>query len=333
LIIGGGPAGAAAANICASSGLSVIVMELSPFPRFKPGETLHPGAESIFKQLGVWSQLMALSPIRHQGIWKLSNRSCEFNPYGQDENGEWCGFQFLRCELDTILLNQAASAGASVLQPCRAMDISREQDGSFTVESTMGDFRAPWVIDATGHTQLLARKLDLPILRYSKLLTARYGHSEYDESEICEPTFLIANSGWGWKSVIKKPALISWTTLGELTTKEQEALFGKSCRLPQTGCADVTWRSVTNSVGPGYFITGDAAVVLDPSSSHGVLKAMMSGIFAGKLISAVTTGHISPSAAASEYRRWLSSWVQQDIQRLTEIFPEHALADFEGGAK
>ncbi|MBA4535538.1 hypothetical protein H1196_23700 [Brevibacillus halotolerans] len=49
--------------------------------------------------------------------------------------------------------------------------------------------------------------------------------------------------------------------------------------------ADMTWRVITQLGGPGgYFLIGDAATVLDPASSHGVLKAVMSGMMAGNLI-------------------------------------------------
>ncbi|MBJ8205870.1 FAD-dependent oxidoreductase, partial [Bacillus cereus] len=44
--------------------------------------------------------------------------------------------------------------------------------------------------------------------------------------------------------------------------------------------ADVTWRAISQPGGAGYFLVGDAAAVLDPASSHGVLKAIMSGMMA-----------------------------------------------------
>jgi hypothetical protein len=51
--------------------------------------------------------------------------------------------------------------------------------------------------------------------------------------------------------------------------------------------ADVTWRLSDAAAGLGWFIVGDAAAVLDPSCSHGVLKAIMSGMMAGHLAAGV----------------------------------------------
>src|SRR3712207_7880194 len=47
--------GAAAAITAAQGGLEVAVVEAVRFPRPAPGETLHPGVEPLFRQLGVWS--------------------------------------------------------------------------------------------------------------------------------------------------------------------------------------------------------------------------------------------------------------------------------------
>jgi flavin-dependent dehydrogenase len=48
--------------------------------------------------------------------------------------------------------------------------------------------------------------------------------------------------------------------------------------------ADVTWRIISPAAGPGFFLVGDAVAVLDPASSHGVLKALMTGMMAAHLI-------------------------------------------------
>ena len=42
-----------------------------------------------------------------------------------------------------------------------------------------------------------------------------------------------------------------------------------------------TWRMAERMAGAGWFIVGDAAATLDPTSSHGVLKALLSGMTAG----------------------------------------------------
>ena len=53
VVVGGGPAGSAAALWCVRQGLRVVLLEREQFPRHRPGETLLPGVEPIFAQLGV----------------------------------------------------------------------------------------------------------------------------------------------------------------------------------------------------------------------------------------------------------------------------------------
>ena len=63
---------------------------------------------------------------------------------------------------------------------------------------------------------------------------------------------------------------------------------------------------------PAWFIVGDAACLLDPLSSKGVLRAMMSGIAAGHLIANVLHGRIAADAAANVYQHWLSEWFARE---------------------
>jgi len=63
--------------------------------------------------------------------------------------------------------------------------------------------------------------------------------------------------------------------------------------------------------GQGYFVVGDAAAVLDPSSSHGVLKALMSGMMAAHLIGRIYAGAEEERARAA-YQSWGSGWFDHD---------------------
>ena len=83
--------------------------------------------------------------------------------------------------------------------------------------------------------------------------------------------------------------------------------------------ADVTWRTVTRPAGPGYICVGDAAAVLDPASSDGVLKAVMSGMMAGHVIAASVTGAATPAAMLT-YARWLDGQFEADVSALAEMY-------------
>ncbi|MGL4498228.1 MAG: NAD(P)/FAD-dependent oxidoreductase, partial [Planktothrix sp.] len=83
---------------------------------------------------------------------------------------------------------------------------------------------------------------------------------------------------------------------------------------------DVTWRQVSPPAGPGYFLVGDAATVLDPASSHGVLKAVMSGMMAAHLITQVLQGKAFESQVITGYSQWMETWFQKDIEMLRNLY-------------
>ena len=92
--------------------------------------------------------------------------------------------------------------------------------------------------------------------------------------------------------------------------------------------ADVTWRMAAQAAGPGWFMVGDAAATLDPTSSHGVLKAIMSGMTAGHLISAVLGGRAPAGATADAYHEWLAGWFSEDAAKLTQFYRQLGAAGF-----
>jgi len=77
---------------------------------------------------------------------------------------------------------------------------------------------------------------------------------------------------------------------------------------------------------PGWFMVGDAAAMLDPTSSRRVLKAIMTGMMAGHLTAAVLGGGTPARAAAAAYHEWLAGWFSADVANLARFY--RALGDF-----
>jgi hypothetical protein len=59
--------------------------------------------------------------------------------------------------------------------------------------------------------------------------------------------------------------------------------------------------------------------VVDPLSSHGILKAVMSGMKAAHHSAAVLRCAVSPDEAANAYHDWLMRWFRQDRSGLGDL--------------
>jgi flavin-dependent dehydrogenase len=321
VIVGAGPAGGAAAICCARAGLKVVVLDRERSRRERPGETLHPGAEVLLGELGVLERVLQAGFLRHEGIWVRWDGPRRFAPYGDDAAGPWRGFQAWGAELDAILLKEAHELGARVLQPCRALNPIVSRGRVSGVESTTGRIEAGYVVDATGPRHWLARRLGLGIKRRSPRLIARFGYRE----GACPgrdgvPTITADERGWTWIAEVR-PNLYHWTRLN-LDGGPPDAAFvpaelrGLSPQGTSRG-ADVSWRVVRIPAGPGFLVVGDAAAVLDPASSHGVLKAVLSGMLAARVIAeALSFG----DGVARSYSDWVTYQFDHDVARLRDLY-------------
>ena len=332
IVIGGGPGGSAAAITCASLGLRVRLLERDPFPADRPGETLHPGVESVLAQLGVADRLASVVGSRHEGIRIQWGDASRFEPYGQDDAGPWRGYQVWRADFDAMLLERARGVGVKIFQPCAAREVLMEGRVVSGVLTSLGPMTAPMVVDASGRSHWLGTKLGIERRVHSPALVARFGYAtgllpELDTS----PSLVGDSSGWLWTAMIR-PGLYQWTRVAldgiKLPTAWCPDKFRDLIPLGPPRGADVTWQLAQSVAAPGWFMVGDAAAVLDPTSAKGVLKALLSGITTGKLISAVVTGSAPVSEVADIYNKWLSEWFASDAEQLEQFYQSLGVPGF-----
>lgn len=324
LVLGGGPAGAAAAITAAGFGLPVVLIEREEFPRPASGESLHPGVQPLLRQLGVEEPVLAAGFLRHTGHHVRWEGAEQFQPFGTDGTDPWLGFQAWRPTFDTILLDRARDLGVEVRQPCQPDGVILDGSRVVGVETAGGPVRAGMVIDATGRWRALTRWLGLTWQRHGPTRIAWYGYATGPGAARVEVPSLRADAdGWTWIARVR-PDTCAWTRLNFDNGRPAvgwlpDELAGLTPDGPIRG-ADVTWQIADQPAGPGYVLVGDAAATLDPAASHGVLKALMSGIYAGHLVSQVWHGAIPAAVAADEYSRWTRDWFARDIARLTELY-------------
>src|SRR5664279_1596164 len=119
IIVGGGPSGATSAVLLAKAGWRVAVVEKAPFPRPKVcGEFISETTWPLLRQLGVAGPLLKVAGarVRRVGIYAAKTMvTAELeSTVGEAQNG---GRAVGREQLDTLLLQRAAAAGAKDWQP------------------------------------------------------------------------------------------------------------------------------------------------------------------------------------------------------------------------
>lgn len=150
-MIGGGPAGAAAAISAARSGHEVLLLEQGRLPRHKVcGEFVSPeGAGLLAHLLGAGAPILDSAPRLDQVRFFADGRVVEAKLPS-------AGRGITRFDLDLALWRAARGAGVE----CRAgvsVDSVKATDRRFRIATSAGSFEAPLVINASGRWSRLTR--------------------------------------------------------------------------------------------------------------------------------------------------------------------------------
>lgn len=157
VIIGAGPAGSSAAILLARAGWSVALIEKQRFPRRKVcGECIAASNLPLLEALGIGPAVEAAAGADLCRVALMRGDQAvetELPPAANKEH-RW-GRALGREKLDSLLLEQARSAGAQVLQPWAVLAIEGEvADWCFKVRAIESGavltLRAPVAIDAHG---------------------------------------------------------------------------------------------------------------------------------------------------------------------------------------
>ncbi len=308
IVVGGGPAGAAAAWALASQGLDVVLVDKARFPRDKPcAEYLSPQASRILSAMGV------LATVEQAGAAQLTGMRVR-SPDGGMIHGEFaahhgfCGFRdrglaLRRRYLDPILLQAARDAGVAVREGVALASLITVGETVVGVrlqaDGAVRELRAPLVIGADGLRSTVARKC---------LLTARLpwprrvafvahyrdvkGMSSYGEMHVERDGYVgLADVGHGETNV----AIVVPRTLAKDARGDSAAFMARwLARHPQlaprfTGATRVSAVLATGpfasharrGYAPGVALVGDAADFFDPFTGEGIYAALRGGELLG----------------------------------------------------
>jgi len=310
-IIGGGPAGSAAAIVLANAGLRVALIERTTYNVERIGETLPPEIFVPLHQLGVWEQFIHAGHLESPGIvtcWgspQPFENDFLFNPYGR-------GWHVNRKTFDRMLADAACRAGASLFVDTSVRRLTLEADGQWAIEANRRDaqisFVADYVIEARGRAGGLTRNVNRP-LRLDRLVgCAAFFHcSDMVDANETRAVIEARPEGWWYSSSLPGNTLVVvfMTDADLIPAARNKAFEYFRQRLQETDltrrrlahtvtlnvfrrfAADTRWRSAVHTK---MIAAGDAAMTFDPLSAQGVFKALLSGQSAARGVIAARSG-------------------------------------------
>ncbi len=311
VVLGGGPAGAAAAAVLAQEGMRTAVLEKQRFPRYRIGESLLPWCFFPLQRIG------AAEAVRDAGF--VNKYSVQFASVSGRMSRPFYFFEYLdheaartwqvpRADFDRILLDAARRAGAVVFEDTRVLELLGDERQVFGARAEQNGeavtFRAPVTIDCTGRDALAARAFGWrevdPRLRKVSLWSYYKGGRKGRAFDAGATTVaMLPEKGWIWHiplpggltsvGVTADPAYLyrEGRDPERVFTREMEANPWIRDRLrpavrvrPVRVTGDYSYRSRHCAAG-GLLLAGDAFAFLDPVFSSGVFLALRSGEMAG----------------------------------------------------
>lgn len=304
VIIGGGVAGLSAGIRFATAGRSVVVLERGQNGANGPGETLHPGVESLFEMLGVARKFANAASSRHVGIEVVSGQRLEFIPYGEG----WRGYQIRRRDLTRLLAQRLRALGGTIKHIASSPRLSQLGD-LHVVDTQVEQFSGRWLIDASGVAGWLDRRTNSRMIAASHPIWLRYGYRTTADADGEIPRLVYRGDAWFWTA-----------PLGDGETAWVECASRRvAANGAQSKGADGTWRISPSPAGERCFRVGDAAFRVDPSAGHGVLRAIMTSTLAAHLAVSVDEGAIAENRGKEAYNNWIRHWFNADTSRLRTL--------------
>ena len=352
LVIGGGPAGAAVSAILAEYGHRVLVLEREKFPRYHIGESLIPFTYQPLERLGLIPLMKSSGFVKKYSVVFISRSGKASEPFyfftRYDRNSVAQTWQVLRSEFDQILLDNARTKGAEVIEEISVKELLREGGRVVGVRAQTKagepvEFRAPITLDCSGKEAFTSVRngwrMKDPYL--NKIAVWTYYQGSKREPDIDEGATTVAyvpEKGWFWhipqhNDMVSVGVVAEGKYLTRDGVREPEQIFKREVK--QNAWIE-DHLSVGDQVGPYYLISeyshharhcgseglllvGDAFAFLDPVFSSGLMLALKSGVSAGDEIhQAIVERDFSPQRFAN-YARYMREGIE-NMRKLVYAF-------------
>jgi geranylgeranyl reductase family protein len=316
VVVGAGPGGSAAAWQLASTGLDVLLLEKSAFPRDKVcGDGLTPRAVKSLVRMGVDTG-EANGFLRNRGLRIIGGGLTLELPWPELASYPDHGLVRPRRDFDELLARQAQKAGARLQELTTVTGPVLDAAGRVVgVTAKVGPekaeavYRAPVVLAADGVSARLALALGIAKRddRPMGVAVRRYYESPRHDDDMLESWLELRDShggllpGYGWVFGVGDGT--SNVGLGILnTTTAWQSTDYKDLLASWTGGMPDEWQfDEAHAVGPvrggalpmgfnrtphytrGVLLVGDAGGAVNPFNGEGIAYAMESGLLAAEV--------------------------------------------------
>lgn len=310
LVVGAGPAGAAAALTLARRGRSVTLVGSHAAKRRTFGEVMPPAAWPCLARLGAGG---AFNTHRHLRSWRQSSswgtaevasRDLSFHPHG-------CAWHLDREVFDADLLDLARGCGVSTVPGDRLHGVMQTPTGWKVEFKTLGSLEARFVVDATGRSAAFARQIGIDRERPDRLVAMMglFGPSETAATELAELLVEASENGWWYLAPLPGGRFIAafmtdadivpgghvaqlefWRAELLRTVHAQGWLEVQPRAFAQMRITPAGMERLSSVQSEQWLAVGDAAAAFDPLSSHGLTHALSSGRLGGLAVDAALAG-------------------------------------------
>ncbi len=305
VLVGGGPAGSAAARLLALWGHPVALLARPRTGRPPLAESIPPSTRKLFALLGIARRIdgAGFFPARGNLVrWgDAPLRRADFAPGS-------VGRHVVRDAFDALLLDLAQEAGAEVLRDAAVRRVSRadaacgaagerlhrvEYEGGSGGKGTRS---ARFVLDCSGRSGVIATELRVHDPSNATVALAGVWRSAA-HAPPADPSTLVESyrDGWAWSMPVsdtrrhltmmidpRRTRLLKGRSrarlyLAELEkTREARRLVADARLASDVSGHTASQYTASRFVGDGYLLVGDAGSFIDPLASAGVKKALAS---------------------------------------------------------